>query len=75
MSLLNIKGIKKLSKNKESLIDIIKEEKNTVKFTVNIPESLHRSFKTQASSEGRQMSDIVLSLLISYLKSKNKAAK
>ena len=37
------------------------------RLTVNVPEDVHRRLKVHATSEGKQMSEIVLDLVNTYL--------
>ena len=37
------------------------------RLTVNVPEDVHRRLKVHATSEGKQMSEIVLNLVNKYL--------
>lgn len=55
-------------RERRDLGDLTKGEKEaTTRFTVDLPDSLHHTFKMQAAAEGRSMKDLVVEVLETYL--------
>lgn len=71
MSLLSMKRGSKLNKSKSKLMNIVKGEKQIAKMTVRLPASVYLDLKTILAAENRVIADVVLSLIINYMKNKN----
>ena len=40
---------------------------DSLKFSFNMPRSMHRKFKVKATNEGKEMTDILISAILLYL--------
>lgn len=43
------------------------QNSDCVKFSVNIPRQIHKKLKTAASSEGKDMKDVIMDNILKYL--------
>lgn len=67
MKKINIIAPEKKSKKKTELLDKIKNNDLTMKFTMNMPVSLHQELKIQAAKQRVNMVDLVLPVLSAYI--------
>ena len=56
------------SAKKKDLIDKIKNDTNMVKFTMNMPVTLHQNLKILAATKRINMADILLPLIETYMR-------
>lgn len=66
MGLANMKKVRR--KKKVDLISLSKNNRRTIKFTMNIPEDIHIKFKVAISKEGKNMTDVMLKFVNAYIK-------
>lgn len=50
----------------EAIAEAIKEPQKSI--IVNVPESVHRQFKTKASANGDKMKDVLIAAVMKYIK-------
>lgn len=65
MALIQIKKTKpseNLEKVKKSMI-----RRGCLKFSLNIPRAIHRKFKLKALSEGKEMKDVIMPMILKYI--------
>jgi hypothetical protein len=67
MTKINILKSAVKSKKKTELLDKIKNNDLTVKFTMNMPVNLHQDLKILAAKQRINMVDIVLPILDAYI--------
>lgn len=62
-----MKSISKNTKKKTQLLDKIKNNTETMKFTFNMPVILHQELKIQAALQRVNMVDLILPILTTYI--------
>lgn len=68
MTKINILKNATNSSKKKDLMDKIKNDTNMVKFTMNMPVTLHQNLKILAATKRINMADIILPLIETYLR-------
>ncbi len=67
MTKIKITTSAKKSKKKTELLDKIKNNELTMKFTMNMPVMLHQELKILAAKQRMNMVDIILPILETYI--------
>ncbi len=67
MSMIDIKATRAATKNRSALLEIINDDKKTIKFTMNMSATLHKDFKLLSTKKGIPMTDIINNILLNYI--------
>lgn len=72
MSMIDIKATRDAIKRKAHLLEMIKDDPRTIKFTMNMSANLHKDFKLLATTKGVSMTDIINDILLNYIRNELK---